>query len=115
MAEGISEKEQKNIFNRFYRINRDVPGMGMGLALVKWIAILHKAEIGVESYLNQGSVFKITFQNIYTKCLFYMKIFSIIGARPQFIKLSPLDKAIRAEGFQHFILHFFILSNYNLF
>jgi len=34
-----------------------------------------------------------------------MKILSVIGARPQFIKLSPFDRAIRKEGLEHFILH----------
>ena len=34
-----------------------------------------------------------------------MKILSIIGARPQFIKCSPIDKALRKAGIKHLILH----------
>jgi len=34
-----------------------------------------------------------------------MKIVSILGARPQFIKAAPVSKALRAAGHQDFILH----------
>lgn len=34
-----------------------------------------------------------------------MKVLSILGARPQFIKAAPVDKALRAVGIEHFILH----------
>ena len=34
-----------------------------------------------------------------------MKILSILGARPQFIKAAPVSKALRAAGHQDFILH----------
>jgi UDP-N-acetylglucosamine 2-epimerase len=34
-----------------------------------------------------------------------MKIVSIVGARPQFIKAAPVSKALRAAGHQDFILH----------
>lgn len=34
-----------------------------------------------------------------------MKVISVVGARPQFVKLAPIDRALRASGHQHVIVH----------
>lgn len=34
-----------------------------------------------------------------------MKVISVVGARPQFVKLAPIDRALRAAGHEHVIIH----------
>ncbi|MBN2520944.1 MAG: HAMP domain-containing histidine kinase [Bacteroidales bacterium] len=61
---GIPENEQKNIFNEFYRgknvINISPSGTGMGLPIVKQIAIQHKGKVQVKSEEGVGSTFTFT-------------------------------------------------------
>ena len=51
------------IFEKFYRVPRvqdaDVPGTGLGLALVREIAELHGGSVSVRSEVNQGSTFTL--------------------------------------------------------
>ena len=58
---GISDKDQKYIFNRFFRAdtarNRKVGGSGLGLAITKNLADLMNIKIIVHSKLNLGSRF----------------------------------------------------------
>jgi signal transduction histidine kinase len=60
---GISEDEQKLIFDRFYRVNkarsRDRGGSGLGLAIAKAIAVAHQGKIKVKSELDKGSTFTV--------------------------------------------------------
>ena len=34
-----------------------------------------------------------------------MKVISVVGARPQFVKLAPIDHAFKARGIEHIIVH----------
>jgi UDP-N-acetylglucosamine 2-epimerase (non-hydrolysing) len=35
----------------------------------------------------------------------HVKIPSVVGARPQFVKLAPADPALRDRGYEHVIAH----------
>jgi signal transduction histidine kinase len=53
---GISEEHLPRIFEKFYKVprleNADVPGAGLGLALVREIAELHGGSVTVTSKVN---------------------------------------------------------------
>lgn len=55
---GIPKKDLPFIFNKFFRVSRpgeEIPGTGLGLALVKQIIDLHRGLITVQSEENQGT------------------------------------------------------------
>ncbi len=60
---GIDSREQKRIFEKFYRVptkeNERTAGTGLGLALVSHIAKAHGGHIEVESTPGKGSTFSI--------------------------------------------------------
>lgn len=60
---GISEKEQQQIFDEFYRAKNNftqkISGTGLGLSIAKKIAEAHFGYIGVNSRLGQGSTFSV--------------------------------------------------------
>ena len=63
---GISEKEQKLIFEKFYRVTTGdlalrAKGTGLGLTIVKHVMDAHKGEIILQSKKCQGSSFKLIF------------------------------------------------------
>jgi two-component system phosphate regulon sensor histidine kinase PhoR len=65
---GIPEKEQKRIFERFYRVDkarsRAQGGTGLGLSIVKHLAELQGAEITLDSIPGKGSHFKVWFKHV---------------------------------------------------
>ncbi len=60
-GEGIPKEQFRNIWDRYYKIDkthkRGTVGTGLGLSIVRNILELHKARYGVRSTLGQGSVF----------------------------------------------------------
>jgi two-component system phosphate regulon sensor histidine kinase PhoR len=63
---GISEKNQKYIFDKFFRVTElnlanSVKGSGLGLAIVKHIMDAHEGSISVKSTPGAGSVFRLSF------------------------------------------------------
>jgi signal transduction histidine kinase len=64
-GEGISEENLKQVFNRFYRIDkarsRDQGGNGLGLSIAKKLVEEYHGNITLESSVGSGSVFRIEF------------------------------------------------------
>lgn len=62
---GIPDEDQERVFERFYRVDkshsRQTGGTGLGLSIVKHAAILHSAEITVNSTPGQGTRIEVTF------------------------------------------------------
>jgi signal transduction histidine kinase len=60
---GISEEDQKHLFERFYRGEAgrasNAPGTGLGLAICREIMDLHSGRITIESRVGQGSRFTV--------------------------------------------------------
>lgn len=56
---GISAKHIQNIFERFYKIDINHSGSGIGLALVKAFVELHGGTIAVDSKVGKGTVFTV--------------------------------------------------------
>jgi heavy metal sensor kinase len=60
---GIPQTELKNIFDRFYRVDRarsrNTGGAGLGLAIARWIAEMHGGTIAAESTVGSGSAFHV--------------------------------------------------------
>ena len=62
---GIPEDQQERIFERFYRVDKshskETGGTGLGLSIVKHGAMLHNAQIHVESKVGKGTKMELTF------------------------------------------------------
>jgi signal transduction histidine kinase len=60
---GIRKRDQKRIFDKFYRaddyLTREVEGTGLGLAFARYIAQAHNGDVRVSSQVNSGSTFTV--------------------------------------------------------
>ncbi|NJL97883.1 MAG: histidine kinase [Synechococcaceae cyanobacterium SM2_3_2] len=63
---GIPESDQAHLFNTFYRGSNvgDIPGTGLGLAVVQTCAFLHQGTIAFESSLGSGTTFIVTIPRV---------------------------------------------------
>ncbi len=65
---GIKNKEIKNIFKKFYRVEESLTaktkGHGLGLSIVKNLIVLNKGRIEVESEYGSGTTFTIVFPKL---------------------------------------------------
>ncbi len=61
---GISTADQAHVFDRFFRVDRarsrETDGVGLGLAIARWVVDAHCGQIAVESKEGNGSTFRIT-------------------------------------------------------
>ncbi|MGG0738281.1 sensor histidine kinase [Niallia taxi] len=64
---GIPKQDISKIFNRFYQVEQsrtDIEGTGLGLSIAKWIIDKHSGTIRVDSELEKGTSFEITFPKL---------------------------------------------------
>lgn len=65
---GIDDKDQKLIFDKFYRVTKGnlaqkARGSGIGLSIVKHIMDAHEGSVSLKSSLGSGSSFTLNFPN----------------------------------------------------
>ena len=58
-GQGIAPEKQKLVFERFYQVDQNHIGSGIGLGLVKNLAELHHGRVGIESSIYKGSTFSV--------------------------------------------------------
>jgi len=61
---GLSPDDAQQVFEQFFRVDparsSSIPGAGLGLTLVQWIAAQHRGTVTVQSRLGEGSTFTVT-------------------------------------------------------
>lgn len=59
-GKGLTKQQQTTLFKRFYQTDEQNEGVGVGLALVKELATLHKGKITVHSTPDSWTTFKVS-------------------------------------------------------
>ncbi|MGE6354940.1 two-component regulator propeller domain-containing protein [Flavobacterium sp. NPDC079362] len=92
---GIHKKDLKRIFDRFYQVNnvnKDYYGStGIGLEVVKEFIELHKGKINVESKIEEGTKFTVTFplgKSFYKKSEIVDAVFKVEKSKNKFLSES---------------------------
>jgi PAS domain S-box-containing protein len=62
-GQGIKEEDKKNVFSMYKRLNTNVEGTGVGMAIVARIVDDNGGRIEIDSKLGKGSTFKIYLKN----------------------------------------------------
>ena len=57
---GIADAEKDKVFERFYRVQKNKPGSGLGLSMAKWVCDLHGADINLSDNSPKGLTVTIT-------------------------------------------------------
>jgi signal transduction histidine kinase len=61
--------EQQQLFSRFFRAStatsRAIPGIGLGLTIVKAIVDAHRGTVSVASAEGQGTTFRVTLPRVF--------------------------------------------------
>ena len=62
---GIPPEDQSRVFERFYRVDKshskEIGGTGLGLSIVKHGALLHGAQIYLNSQVGRGTSIRLSF------------------------------------------------------
>lgn len=61
---GIPKEDIEKLFDKFFRVSRpgtQIQGTGLGLAIVKKVVDVHHGKVDIESELDKGTTFAITF------------------------------------------------------
>jgi signal transduction histidine kinase len=59
---GIKDSDKEKVFERFYRVQKNKEGTGLGLAMAKWVVDMHKAVISLSDNKPSGLIITVTME-----------------------------------------------------